>query len=107
MEALTRTKTKADKLIIFTDMQLFDANNSWSRSYNKGNFDNYYAEYRKVSPDVKTLFWNLAGYSGGTPLKLNKDILEVSGFSESMLGVIAKMWQDPNALVNEIEAITL
>lgn len=107
LEALTNTKTKADKLIIFTDMQLYEANNGWSLSYNMNNFDKYYNKYRQINPDVKTLFWNLAGYRGGTPLKLNKEILEVSGFSESMLSVIAKMWQDPLALIKEIESIIL
>ena len=107
LEALTVTKTKADKLIILTDMQLYQANNHWSMSRNKGNFDNYYDEYRKISPNVKTLFWNLAGYEGGTPTRLNKNVLEVAGFSESMLGVISKIWTDENALIKEIEAITL
>lgn len=107
LEALINTGTKADKLIIFTDMQLYEANNNWRNSINKDNFDNYFAAYRKISPNVKTLFWNLRGYMGGTPLKLTKDVLEVSGFSESMLTVIAQMWQDPNALIKAIEAIEL
>jgi len=107
LEALIKTGTKADKLIIFTDMQLYEANNNWRNVNNKDNFDNYFAAYRRISPDVKTLFWNLRGYTCGTPLKLTKNVLEVSGFSESMLNVVAKMWQDPDALIKEIEAIQL
>lgn len=102
-ELLLKTKTKVDKIIIFTDMQLYEANDKFG-----GNtFDTYMNTYRKISPDVKTLFWNLAGYERGTPLKLTNNVLEVAGFSESTLGVIAKMWTDPLALIKEIESIEL
>jgi 60 kDa SS-A/Ro ribonucleoprotein len=107
LNKLTETKTKADKLIIFTDMQLYDANHDWRRTENLGNFDKYHQEYLKISPKVKTLFWNLAGYSTGTSLKLNNQVMEVSGFSESMLNIVAKIWDNPFALIEEIEAIEL
>ena len=107
LQALIQTGTKADKLIVFTDMQLYDANNHWLNPSNVGNFDRYYGEYRKIAPDVKLLFWNLAGYDGGTPLKLTGNVFEVAGFSDSMLGVVADVWDNPNALIDEIEAIVL
>ncbi|MDD4804513.1 MAG: TROVE domain-containing protein [Candidatus Pacebacteria bacterium] len=107
LEELIKTGTKADKLIIFTDMQLYEADNTWRNTYNKGNFTKFYTDYRKISPNVKTLFWNLRGYANGTPLKLADSVLEVAGYSDSMLNVVSKIWDNPLALIEEIEAITL
>ncbi len=42
-------------------------------------------------------------------MKLDHDILEVAGFSDKMLDVVAKMFKysDKDALVKEIEAVKL
>ena len=66
-------------------------------------------EYRQINPSVKILFWNLAGYSGGTPLRLSNSILEVSGYSDKLLEVAGNMlkYGDLNYLVKEIESISL
>lgn len=103
-KGLMDSRTKVDVIVIFTDMQ----QNYFSGGYS-GNIDTMVAEYRKISPNVKILFWNLEGYGGGAPLKLNKDILEVSGYSDKILEVAAKMlkYSDVNYLVKEIEAIKL
>lgn len=102
---LIKTKTFVDKLVIFTDMQQNYIGNGWGG--NRKEFKDMVADYRKINPKVKVLFWNLQGYGKGTPMKLNHDILEVSGFSDKMLSVIPKMWKDKDALIREIEAIEL
>lgn len=99
---LIKSKTFVDKIVIFTDMQMYSVT-----GYGRREFKDMVNEYRKINPKVKVLFWNLEGYSGGTPMKLSDDILEVSGFSDSMLEVIPKMWKDKDALIKEIEAIQL
>ena len=108
MELLTRTKTKVDRIVMLSDMQLYrGVERSWYDN-NSSSFDQYYNEYRsKVSPNVKFLFWDLQGYGAGTPLELRNDILMASGFSDKLLKVIPKMWVDANALVREIESITI
>ena len=102
---LIKSKTVVDKLVIFTDMQQNSIGNGW-RSDSK-DFNSMINDYRKIAPKVKILFWNLAGYGEGTPMKLNNGVLEVAGFSDNMLSVIPKMWKDKDALVREIEAIEL
>lgn len=99
---LIETKTFVDKIVIFTDMQMYSV-----AGYGRREFKDMVSEYRKINPNVKVLFWNLQGYKGGTPMKLSHDILEVSGFSDKMLEVIPKMWKDKDALIKEIEAISL
>ena len=98
-EELIKTRTVVDKIVIFTDEQ---------QTY-FGDLSAMVREYRKISPRVKILFWNLAGYSGGTPLKLSNNILEVSGFSDKLLEVARNMLKfgDLNYLVKEIEKIEL
>ena len=101
---LIKTKTFVDKLVVFTDMQ----QNSIGGYYSRGkDFNGMIQDYRKINPNVKVLFWNLQGYGGGTPMKLNHNVLEVSGFSDKMLQVIPKMWKDKDALIREIEAVEL
>ena len=96
---LIDTRTSVDKIIVFTDEQ---------QTY-FGDLPEMVREYRKISPRVKILFWNLAGYSGGTPLRLSNNILEVSGFSDKLLEVAGNMLKfgDLNYLVNEINKIQL
>jgi len=100
---LIKTNTFVDKLVVFTDMQ----QNSIGGWRGDKDFNSMVNDYRKINPKVKVLFWNLQGYGGGTPMKLNSGVLEVSGFSDNMLKVIPKMWIDKNALIKEIEAISL
>lgn len=96
-DELLRTNTFVDKIIIFTDMQ-----------QNKiGNIQHLYKEYRKINPAIKILFWNLEGYGGSTPIKLDDNVLEVQGYSDKILGLIPLFWRDKMALVHEIENIQL
>ena len=99
---LIKTKTFVDKLVVFTDMQ----QNQFGKWSGEG-FKEMVQRYRAINPNVKVLFWNLEGYGGGTPMKLDHDILEVAGFSDKMLSIIPKMWKDKDALIKEIEAIEL
>jgi uncharacterized protein with von Willebrand factor type A (vWA) domain len=106
-DGLVKSKTKVDVIVIITDMQQnYFSGNGY---YSGGNIYSMVDAYKKISPNVKILFWNLAGYSGGTPLKLDRGILEVSGFSDKLVDVAAKMlkYSDVNFLVKEIEAIKL
>ena len=105
ISGLIKSKTKVDKLVILTDMQMYSVD--YVSNGARSEFKDMVKEYRKISPNVKVLFWNLQGYGGGTPMKLDHDILEVDGFSDKMLEVAAKMWKDKDALVKEIEAIEL
>ena len=106
IEGLINSKTVLDKIIIMTDMEMYSLGGTWNRkdSSCQGMLERY---RREINKDVKVLFWNLQGNSGGTPAKLTNNVMEVSGFSDNLLPVVAKMWKDPMALVNEIEAIQL
>lgn len=98
MELLISTKTKVDKIVMLSDMQLYG-------NGCRDSFDTYYNMYKStISPKLKFLFWDLRGYGAGLPLELRNDILMASGFSDKLLKIIPKMWVNQNALIEEIEA---
>ena len=101
LNQLIKTNTFVDLIMVFTDMQMYQVNGRTMTFQNKVN------EYRKINPKVKVIFWNLEGYGGSTPAKLTDNILEISGFSDKMLEVIPKLLKDKDALIKEVEAITL
>jgi len=106
LKELIKTGTFVDKIIIFSDMQLY--NNGWGNLGNQ--VDKYVKEYKKsINPNVKILWWNLQGYAGGSPLDMEKipETFEVAGFSDSMLQIIPKLWNDKDFLIKEIEAVRL
>ncbi|WXB47790.1 RNA-binding protein [Vibrio phage VB_VaC_TDDLMA] len=108
IKSLIDSKTVVDKLVIFTDMQMYEINRGWGSTTNR-EFKDMVKDYRKINPNVKVLFWNLTGYGGGTPMKLDHNILEVSGFSDKILEVAGKMleYSDKDFLVKEIESVQL
>ncbi|MDR2916608.1 MAG: TROVE domain-containing protein [Tannerella sp.] len=59
---LLEIKKKMDKIMIFTDMQLWN-------SYSDKKITNLWTEYRRFSPDSKLYLFDLAGY-GTTPLDM-------------------------------------
>lgn len=103
LKKLIETKTYVDKIVILTDMQLY----SYGLNDEIKKHLNVYK--RDVNPNVKTLFWNLAGYGSGSPIDLEKaqDVFEVSGYSDSMLQIIPKLWNDKDYLIKTIESIKL
>ena len=101
---LIKSKTKVDVLYIMSDMQ---QNSVGNYSGDRRTFNEMVNDYRKISPKVKIIFHNLQGYGTGTPMKLNNNVLEISGFSEKQLMLIPKMLKDKDALIKEISAIQL
>lgn len=109
IEGLIKSKTVVDKLVIFTDMQMYEVGGGYLWADCSREFKDMVKEYRKISPNAKVLFWDLQGYGGGTPMKLDHNILEVSGFSDKILEVASKMleFSDKDFLVKEIEDVQL
>ena len=112
LERLINTRTKVDKIFIISDMQMYSVNENYLYSsvsnVSRKSFENYLQSYKnKVNRDVSVLFWNIRGYDNSTPLELRDNVLQVSGFSDKLLGIIPKIWKNQNALVDEIKAIEI
>jgi len=99
---LLEEKIKVDKAIILTDCQMY------GYTHIDDDFKTYVNEYKhRVNKDVKVLFWDLAGYDKGTPIKLSENILEANGISNKMLQLLPKLWSDKDALIKTIEKVEL
>ena len=100
---LVEEETHPNYIFVFTDMQ------ENSRDYYSN--DTFYQtleKYRKdYNPNVKVIFWNLAGYDGGIPTPLNDKNLEISGMSDTILKVIPDLIKDQKALVKKVDSIEL
>ena len=103
-EILLRDGIKVDKAIIFTDCQMYS--DDYYRS--SESFKTYFDKYKQqVNSECKLLFWDLAGYGAGTPIKLSENIVEANGISSKMLEIIPHLWDEKDYLVKEIEKISL
>ena len=101
LEKLIKTNTKVDNIIIFTDMEMYDL------GHYKQTFTQKVAEYKKINPDVKIIFWNLQPYGDATPVRFGKNLVEVSSCSDYIVSILGNMLEDPNYLIKEIESVDL
>lgn len=101
LEKLIQKQTFVDNIIVFTDMQLYS--DSW---YNY-TIDKYISEYKKINPDVKIVFWNLQPYGGASPVRFNKNVLEVCSCSDYIVSILSEIMQDKDYFIKLIEKIDL
>jgi len=101
IDDLIKKKLVVDKVLFFTDMQLWDSrygNNSLAKSW-----QNYTQTY---APNAKLYLFDLAGY-GQSPLQIpSKNVHLIAGWSDKVFEVLAAIENGGNA-ISEIDKITL
>jgi len=109
IEYLIKNKLKADKVMLFTDCQLWDSGsyNSYNiYGRNQTSFNQRWKEYKAINPTAKLYLFDLAGY-GNAPVSMNSgDVYLISGWSDRIFGVLNAIEQGGNA-VAEIEKVQL
>lgn len=101
IDALIREGRAMDKVLIFTDLQLWD-------SYYGGNtLKNSWIRYKKqVAPQAKLYLFDLVGY-GQTPLSIQRDdVYLMAGWSDKIFDVLAAIEAGGNA-ISEIKKIEI
>lgn len=94
-ERLVQEEKKYDKVIIFTDLQM------WG-----GNFEKCWNEYReRVTPESSLYLIDLASYGDLVTPEGEKEVYNISGWSSNVLTFIEKMDQ-VDEMVQEIEAVS-
>ena len=102
LEYLISKKLKVDKIMMFTDCQMWDSDGYYSRS---GMIENW-NEYKKINPNAKLYLFDMTGY-GNTPLKVNeKDVFLIAGWSDKIFDVFEALENGEKAL-DEIRKLTL
>ena len=96
---LIETTTVVDKIIIFTDTQLYSSD----IEDNYYGFADFFKKYKIMSPEVKIVFWNLEGYATGVPIQLSKDVMMINGFSDKMIKYLKYIFENKNHMIEEIQ----
>jgi hypothetical protein len=104
LQHLIDRKQVMDKIMIFTDCQL------WDSRYSRGNHVTMQDTWRKykaaTAPDAKLYLFDLAGY-GTTPLNIaEKDVYLIAGWSDKIFDMLAAIDKGENIL-EQIENIKL
>jgi 60 kDa SS-A/Ro ribonucleoprotein len=100
---LVQREYVADKIMMFTDVQLWDSNTGNTSAQNTMAYQ--WAAYKKIAPEAKLYLFDLAGY-GNTPLKIEQNGVHlISGWSDKVFDVMDAMENGISALdvINKIE----
>lgn len=99
IDDLFTRKVMADKVMLFTDVQMYDSSlmgNSVERSWKR---------YKTIAPDAKLYVFDLAGH-GRAPLNMQRnDVCLIAGWSDKIFDILHSLDNAGNALaaINQIE----
>jgi hypothetical protein len=97
---LLRSKIVVDKVMLFTDCQLWNSNGSAET------ISGLWKQYKQSAPWAKLYLFDLAGY-GNMPLNtMDGDVYLVSGWSDKIFEVLAAI-ENGSSAVAEIEKVVL
>ena len=91
-----------DKIMVFTDCQLWDSTDS---GYNTG-LSQLWTEYKRIAPQARLYLFDLAGY-GNTPLSIRQNgVFLIAGWSSKIFNVLNAIEEGKTAL-SKIENIEI
>jgi hypothetical protein len=91
---------KIDKVMMFTDFQL------WDSRHGGDSLQHVWTRYRKFHPEAKLYLFDLAGY-GTTPVSMKDDgVCLIAGWSDKVFDVLVAI-EDGQDILNKIKEIEL
>lgn len=99
IDDLIRRKEVVDKVMMFTDLQL------WSVGMGGNQMERKWNAYKAMAPNAKLYLFDLAGH-GNTPLKIQRnDVFLLAGWSDKVFDLLEVMGNSHNAVekIREIE----
>jgi 60 kDa SS-A/Ro ribonucleoprotein len=104
LDDLIRRKYKADKIMLFTDTQLWDSTTNNQAVSNT--MAAKWAQYKKLFPDARLYLFDLAGY-GQVPLRVeSNDVYLIAGWSDKVFDVL-KALEEGQTTLSAIDEIVL
>jgi hypothetical protein len=92
IEDLLNRKVKIDKVMLFTDCQL------WNTNAATRHFEPLWKKYKSMFPGARLYLFDLAGY-GNTPLQIiHNDVYLIAGWSDKVFDVLDAMENGESAL---------
>jgi len=98
IESLIRKREQVDKIMLFTDTQMWNSNNT-DHSFAKS-----WSNYKKIAPDAKLYLFDLSGY-GKQPLNIQQnDVYLLAGWSDKIFDILSSIDNTEFALekINQI-----
>ncbi len=100
IEDLLNRREKIDKVMLFTDTQLWNSNGT------RNSFEDSWNQYKRFHPEAKLYIFDLAGY-GKQPLDIRKnDVYLVAGWSDKIFDVLNAL-EDRKSAVEMIKKVVL
>ncbi|PZF74658.1 TROVE domain-containing protein [Taibaiella soli] len=93
---LCERKYRADKVMMFTDVQMWDS--TTKNILNANTIAYQWAQYKKIAPQAKLYIFDLAGY-GNAPLRIpQNDVYLIAGWSDKIFSVLEAMENGADAM---------
>jgi 60 kDa SS-A/Ro ribonucleoprotein len=99
LEDLIARKEQVDKVMLFTDAQM------WNSNQTNHTFANSWNRYKAIAPKAKLYLFDLKGY-GNVPIDVkNNDVYLIAGWSDKVFDILHALEDKSNALnyINSIE----
>jgi 60 kDa SS-A/Ro ribonucleoprotein len=97
---LVQRRVQADKVMLFTDCQL------WNNSGDGGQLGREWQRYKAIAPQARLYLFDLAGY-GQAPIQLVRDdVFLIAGWSDKVFGVLEAIENGREALA-AVEALEM
>ena len=97
---LIRERRIMDKVMLFTDCQL------WDNTYNDEYLAKSWDAYKKIAPKANLYIFDLAGY-GQSPVSMEReDVFCIAGWSDKVFDILAALERGNNA-IDEIRRIVI
>lgn len=101
LDYLIKAGDKVDKVMIFTDCQMWNSN-GWDRD---AQIQSKWNEYKKIAPEAKLYLFDLQGY-GDTPIDIvQKDVHLIAGWSDKVFDILESLEKGEDAIkvINDIK----
>ncbi|WP_153398236.1 TROVE domain-containing protein [Chryseobacterium vaccae] len=100
IEDLINTREVADKVMLFTDTQLWNSNGT------RYSFESLWNRYKEIAPDAKLYIFDLGGY-GIQPLDVRKnDVYLIAGWSDKVFDILNAL-EDKKSAIQMIQKVVL
>lgn len=107
-ERLIESKTKVDRIVIFSDCQLGRTCNFFdNRGRRADSFNKLFNKYREINPNVRIYSVDLKGYGNQTTPQNDEGMMKLSGWSEKIFDIMQSSEIEPGAMVKAIDNIEL
>lgn len=104
LDDLINKRYVADKIMLFTDGQLWDSNTGNTSASNS--MSAKWTKYKQIAPNAKLYLFNLAGYNT-VPLDVRQDdVFLIAGWSDKIFGVLDAIDKGGDA-ITEIAGLAL